>query len=70
MAGWLQDASKVRTYGKPFFGKDGILYRHTLPWWQRPLYRVVKAVQWTLWKLGVNWHDPVFDECAPTGGCC
>lgn len=69
MSGWLQDASNVKTYGEPFQA-DGIMWYHILPAWQRPLFRVVKAVQWVLWKLGVPWHDCVFDECTPTGDCC
>ena len=70
MSGWLQDGSNVKTYGKPFLARDGIEYVHTLPAWQRPLYRFTVWAQWLLWKLNVPWHNCVFDECTPTGNCC
>jgi hypothetical protein len=56
-------------YGKPFI-KDGVEWVHTLPWWQRPLYRVTVGIQWTLWKIGLPWHNIFFDECTPDFNCC
>lgn len=69
MSGWLADASNVKTYGEPF-SQDGSMYYHTLPLWQRPIYQLTVWAQWLLWKIGIPWHNAVFDECTPTGDCC
>jgi len=59
----------MKTYGKPLM-KDGVLYYHIRPWWQRWLYKITKVAQRFLWRIGVNCHDLIFDECVPDFKCC
>ena len=59
----------MKYYGKPFT-KDGVKYVHTLPWWQRHFYKMTVGVQWILWKIGIPWHNWIFDECTPDFNCC
>ncbi len=40
------------------------------PRWARALMRVVKFVQFRLWKVGIAVHDPIFGECTPDFNCC
>ena len=56
-------------YGKPFY-VDGIEYIYTLPGWQRPLYKITNWFQYALWKMGIQWHNVLSDECTPDFGCC
>lgn len=55
--------------GKPFTHK-GLEYYHLLPFWKRPLYALVKVVQYTLCFFGYHWHDFLTDECCLHLKCC
>ena len=60
----------MKTYGKPFKAKDGIVYYRTVPYWKYPIDRLSVLVQWSLWKIGIHWHNIIRDECTPDGSCC
>ncbi len=59
---------KSKCYGMIF--ENGVEYEMLLPVWKRPLYRIVKRIQWGLWKIGIPWHDWLSDECTPDFNCC
>ena len=58
----------MKTYGT--IEKDGIVYYHTLPWWQRAPYKITCAIQWLFWKYGISLHNRFFNECTPDFSCC
>jgi hypothetical protein len=60
----------MKTYGKPFKGRDGVMYVHTMPAWKRPVYRLTVWIQWALWKCGLPVHNYLYDECTPDFNCC
>lgn len=49
---------------------NGIEWQHTLPMWQRPLYRATVWIQYVLWRCGIPWHNWLADECTPNFNCC
>ena len=32
--------------------------------------RASVAIQWTLWEMGISWHNTIRDECTPDFSCC
>jgi len=57
-------------YFKKKFIENGVEWIWIHHWAVRPIYKIVKGIQWCIWKTGLLAHDPFFDECDPSFRCC
>ena len=57
-------------FKKKYTDEEGVEWLWTHHWSIRPFMRVTVLVQYLLWKVGINWHNTVRNECTPNFNCC
>lgn len=50
--------------------KDNIIYSVRYTGTKYIKYKIVKMFQLGLFKIGIKWHDTIFNECTPDFECC
>ena len=50
--------------------KDGLEYAMIDTRMKRYFSQALSCIQWCLWKIGINIHNPISNECTPDFSCC